>query len=101
MDAERRAACARAVHVYTADQTWIRAGRAWLFALERCGWPITARFLRRPPMIWVLELGYKVVANNRPVFARYLFRGYSSEKVPTAYTDGSTAESSDSSQTSS
>jgi hypothetical protein len=81
MTPERRAACAGAVHVYTTEGEWIRAGRAWLFTLERCGWPVTARVLRLPPMIWLLEAGYIVVARNRPVFARFLFRGYSSERV--------------------
>ena len=79
---ERRLACAKAVHVYTADGTWLRAGRAWLFTIERCGWPGTAGLLGRPPLIWMLEAGYAVVARNRRVFGRFLFRGYSSEKVP-------------------
>ncbi len=38
-------------------------GYGWLV------WP-----LRFPPLIWAVELGYQIVARNRPFFARYLFR---------------------------
>ena len=67
------AACERAVHVVTADGKVLRAGRACLFILERIGWSWRARVLRLPPFIWCIELGYRIVAANRPFFARFLF----------------------------
>ena len=67
------AACERAVHVVAADGTVLRAGRACLFILERIGWGGWARVLRLPPFLWVIELGYRIVAANRPFFARFLF----------------------------
>jgi hypothetical protein len=66
--------CARAVHVLAPDGTRLRAGRASLFVLERIGFPRLARVLRVPPLVWAVETGYRVVARNRPFFARFLFR---------------------------
>jgi predicted DCC family thiol-disulfide oxidoreductase YuxK len=67
-------ACQRAIHVITSDGRVLRAGRAALFILERCGLPWTARVLRVPPLVWMVELGYWLVARNRRFFARFLFR---------------------------
>jgi hypothetical protein len=66
---------ARAVQVVTRDGTVLRAGRASLFILERIGYPHLARVLRQPPLIWCVEAGYRLVADHRPFFARFLFRG--------------------------
>ena len=66
--------CARAVHVLGPDGMVLTAGRASLFVLERIGFPRLARFLRVPPLVWLVELGYGIVARNRPFFARFLFR---------------------------
>jgi predicted DCC family thiol-disulfide oxidoreductase YuxK len=68
------AACEKAVHVITNDGRTLRAGRAALFILERIGWGWLARLLALPPFIWIVELVYAVIANNRPFFARFLFR---------------------------
>lgn len=67
------AACARAIHVVRADGGVLRAGRACLFVLEQIGWRRTARLLGLPPFLWAVELGYRIVAANRPFFARFLF----------------------------
>jgi len=74
MTPELRVACDKAVHVITADGDAIPAGRAALFVLERVGWGALARFLGYPPMIWFVELGYRVVANNRIFFSKFMFR---------------------------
>ena len=67
-------ACQRAVHVITADGRVIEAGRAVMFVLEEIGYP---RWLVRPftwpPLAWLTELGYWLVANNRPFFSKFLF----------------------------
>ncbi len=68
------ARCERAVHVLGPDGTLLAAGRASLFVLERIGCvPALARAGRRAPLVWLVELGYQVVARSRPFFARFLF----------------------------
>jgi predicted DCC family thiol-disulfide oxidoreductase YuxK len=69
-----RDACERAVHVIKADGTVLRAGRAALFIFEELGWGWIARLLALPPFIWAVELGYRVIANNRRLFSRFMFR---------------------------
>lgn len=66
--------CRRAIHVITTEGQTLRAGRASLFLLERCGYRWFARIMRIPPLVWSVELGYYVVARNRRFFARFLFR---------------------------
>ncbi len=74
MTPELQLACRTAVHVLTADGRTLRAGRASLFVLEAVGYP---RWLVRPftwpPLVWAVEMGYKIVAANRPFFSRFLF----------------------------
>jgi predicted DCC family thiol-disulfide oxidoreductase YuxK len=74
MTPARREACKRAVHVHTRDGRWLRGGRACLFVLEQIGWPRLARAARLPPLVWVVEAGYWVVAHNRPFFSRVFAR---------------------------
>jgi predicted DCC family thiol-disulfide oxidoreductase YuxK len=74
MTPELRAACERAAHVITADGRLLRAGRGCLFVLERLGWGWVARLLARPPFIWIVEVVYRIVADHRRFFARFLFR---------------------------
>lgn len=69
-----RDACARAIHVIKSDGTILRAGRATMFILEQLGWGWFARFLCYRPMIWFVELGYWIVARNRKLFSRFMFR---------------------------
>lgn len=75
MTPELEVACARAVHVVTADGRILKGGRASLFVLGHLGWARTARFLALPPFIWLVELAYRTVARNRRLFSRFLFRG--------------------------
>jgi hypothetical protein len=62
------------MHVIQADGTLLRAGRASLFILEELGWGWVARLLALPPLIWLVELGYWIVASNRAFFSRFMFR---------------------------
>jgi hypothetical protein len=65
----------KAVQVITADGHQLSAGRAILFALEETHWhPSAVRLAARRPLIWLVELGYWIVARNRPFFGRFLFR---------------------------
>ena len=66
-----------AVQVVMADGRCLSAGRAMLFVLEMIGWhPRLVRWLARPPMIWAVELGYRIVARHRSFFGRFLFRSF-------------------------
>lgn len=75
MTPELHAACENAVHVVSADGSILRAGRASMFILEQLGYVRLARLLSRPPLIGFVELGYWVVAHNRPLFALFILRG--------------------------
>jgi predicted DCC family thiol-disulfide oxidoreductase YuxK len=74
MTPELRTACARAVHVVTPEGVVLRAGRALLWVLERTGHPVLSRVLALPPLVWAVELGYWLVARNRRLASRVLFR---------------------------
>lgn len=74
MTPELRKACGRAVHLVMPDGELLRAGRACLWVLERVGFPLLARVLRVPPLVWAVEVGYWLVARNRQLASRFLFR---------------------------
>lgn len=68
-------ACQRALHVLTTDQRQLKAGRAVMFILEEIGYPKwLVRPLTWPPLLWLTELGYYVVANHRLFFSRFMFK---------------------------
>lgn len=67
------ARCARAVHVLAEDGTLLAGGRASMFVLGKVGWPRLARVLSLPPLIWLVEAGYWLVARNRRLLTRGLF----------------------------
>lgn len=69
-------ACQKAVHVITADGTILKAGRASMFVLLELGYPRWLIYpFMIPPLMWPVELGYRIVARYRSFFARFLFRG--------------------------
>jgi predicted DCC family thiol-disulfide oxidoreductase YuxK len=74
MTSELYRACSKAVHVIAREGSIRRGGRAALFILEHEGWGPIARLLGLPPFIWIVELGYRVVATNRSLFSRIFFR---------------------------
>ena len=74
MTPELREACSGAVHVLTPEGKVLRAGRACLWVLERIGYPVLARLLALPPLVWAVELGYWLIARNRRLASRVLFR---------------------------
>ena len=67
-------ACEEAIHVITTQGQVLKAGRAAMFILEEIGYP---RWLVRPftwpPLVWFTELGYRIVAEHRPFFSKFLF----------------------------
>jgi predicted DCC family thiol-disulfide oxidoreductase YuxK len=74
MTPELYRACGKAVHVIDREGSIHRGARATLFILEREGWGPIARFLSLPPFVWIVELGYCLVASNRSFFSRFFFR---------------------------
>ena len=75
MSPQLRERARRAVQVITTDGQHLSAGRACLFVLEEIGWhPRLARLGQRRPFIWAVEIGYRIVAINRSIFGRLLFR---------------------------
>ena len=74
MTAALERACADAVHVIRSDGVQLRAARACLFVLDQIGWRRTACLLSLPPLAWLVELGYWLVARNRMLFSRFFWR---------------------------
>lgn len=69
-----RAACENAVHVVTSEGRVLRAGRAVLFILDHIGKArLFARVFSLPPLVYLVEIGYRILAVNRPFFSRFLF----------------------------
>jgi predicted DCC family thiol-disulfide oxidoreductase YuxK len=66
-------ACEFAVHIVTPEGAVLKAGQASLYLLETAGYAWLARILRRRPLVWAVELLYKIVAANRDFFARFFF----------------------------
>lgn len=58
----------------TADGRVYEGARALLFVGGRIGfgWITWAGWI--PPNVWLLQAGYRFMANNRKLFARFLFR---------------------------
>jgi predicted DCC family thiol-disulfide oxidoreductase YuxK len=73
MTPELRAACQRAMHVVTADGDVLRAGRASLFVLKETGNRRLAAVLGLPPLVWGVELAYRIVARNRSQLSWLIF----------------------------
>lgn len=69
-----RRRCAHAAHVITTGGEVIGAGRALLFIIRALGWPRLAWILSLPPLVWAIEVGYWIVARNRMIFSRFMFR---------------------------
>jgi len=62
----------KSIQLITTDGRQLSGGRAALFALRETGWhPQLVRLLEHRPFVWVVELGYKIVAANRSLFSRF------------------------------
>ena len=81
-----RAQAQRAVQVILPSGDRLSGGAACLFVLETIGWyPRLARLARHRPLVWLVELGYRLVAGHRDLGGRFLFRDEdeSSARSPT------------------
>ena len=74
MTPEFAAACKKDMYVLCTDGTVVRGGRGMLFVFGEIGWGRSVRLLMLPPMIWIVEAVYSLVATNRRLFSRILFR---------------------------
>ncbi len=74
MDPVLTQACRHAVHLQHPDGQLERAGRACLTIIELIGYRRLARWGRKRPLIWAIELGYGIVAHHRRLFSRLFFR---------------------------
>ena len=68
-----RAQCEHALHVIQSNDRVLKGADAVFFAYQVTGLPLA--LLRIPPLIWVAELGYRVIAANRYWFSKVLFTG--------------------------
>lgn len=65
----------RAVQVITPEGQQLSGGRAVLYVLQQVGWrPVLVRVASHRPVLWAVELGYRLIARNRAFFGRFLFR---------------------------
>jgi len=59
----------KAVQLITIDGKQLSGGRAALFALRETGWHSNLiRLLEHRPFVWAIDVGYRIVAANRPRF---------------------------------
>jgi predicted DCC family thiol-disulfide oxidoreductase YuxK len=63
--------CQYAMHVVLPDGRVLRGGRASLLILHIIGYRTTAKVLGYWPLSWCIDVGYKLVARNRHVLARW------------------------------
>ena len=74
MTDELRLRAARSVQVVTPEGRYLETAEACLYVLSALGKRTAARILGVPPMVWFLELGYRLIANNRPLVSRFMSR---------------------------
>lgn len=67
-----RRRCARALHLVKPGGEVVRAGGAVVAAVRELGWRRTAALWEAPPLRWLLEAGYWLVARNRALVGRLL-----------------------------
>ena len=71
---ELKTACARAMHIIKPDGEIIRAGEAAMFILEHTGYRWVSGPFSTWPLSAVSEMGYRIVANNRRFFSKFMFK---------------------------
>jgi predicted DCC family thiol-disulfide oxidoreductase YuxK len=72
MTPELRRRAEMAMQVITVDGRGLEAGRAALFILTELQWrPWLTQILQRRPFIWLLDVGYPLVARNRHLISRW------------------------------
>lgn len=75
MDDRRYERCKREVLVVDKEGREFFGPKGMLFILAELGWGGFARLLMLPPFIWVIAVGYFLVARNRGLISRTFFKG--------------------------
>jgi predicted DCC family thiol-disulfide oxidoreductase YuxK len=63
--------CKRTIHVVCPDGRLLRGGSGCLYILHILGYRRTAAVLGCWPLSWCIDVGYRLVARNRHVLARW------------------------------
>ena len=71
---ELRAACENSIHVIKRNGEILNGGRAALFLGRFTRWNRLARVGEWPMFLPLVEMGYKIVANNRPFFSKLVMK---------------------------
>ena len=71
---ELRRSCQNAVHILKSDGEILKGGRAILFCGRFTRWHQLARIGQWPIFLPLVELGYALIAKNRLLFSKILFR---------------------------
>lgn len=72
----------KAAHIITRSGRILSAGRASLFVLEKIGYPgWLIRPLAWPPLVWFVEMGYRLVADHRSFFSKFLFTKEANQEI--------------------
>ena len=72
MTPELALACEDAVHIIRPSGEILKAGRAVLFALTSLGYTKSTAILGLPPFIWLVEIGYRLVARYRHLLSHWI-----------------------------
>lgn len=71
---ELRKACSQSIHVIKMDGEILKGGRAALFLGRFTRWSRLARMGEWPIFLPFVELGYSIVAKNRPFFSKLVMK---------------------------
>ncbi len=69
-----RARCGRSIQLFLPGRPALSGGKAALAVLSLLGWKKTAACLSLPPLVWGVDVLYRLVARNRWFLGRVLFR---------------------------
>lgn len=67
--------CKSEMAVVTDSGRELFGARAVLYVVERQGFGWVAKVLAAPPLIWIMSLGYALIARNRGMISKRFFSG--------------------------
>jgi len=74
LSSELRAACEKSIHVIKTNGDLLHGGRAAMFLGRFTRWNRLARIGEWPMFLPFVELGYKIVAQNRVFFSKFVMK---------------------------
>ena len=69
-----RVRCGRSIQLFLPGRSPLSGGKAALAVLSLLGWKKTAACLSRPPLVWGIDVLYRLIARNRGFIGRVIFR---------------------------